>query len=122
MVREVTLAAVNGIETKTIEHRIELDACVDISRIRRILSSRDWDSECSRRFAALPRREADLFVCFFRYRARLRRTLGEGLSGDLLDGSCCGRKLKSMLDRPNVGMYARALLSFPSTKMLSSDC
>ena len=46
---------------------------VNICRIPRILLSQDWNPACSPRFAGLFSTRGGLFVCFFRYRARLPR-------------------------------------------------
>ena len=79
--------------------------------------------ECSSRFAAifLDARRTFSFASSAIYRTRLPPPHpGRAcLCGGLLEGWCDRRKRRSMTNRLNVGMYARLLLPFQSTKMLS---
>ena len=66
------------------------------------MSSQDWNSGCSRRFA--PFLDARRTFSF----ASASTSPGEGLPGGLLEGSCGRRKRISMRNRPNVGTFVPA--------------
>ena len=85
----------------------------NICGMPRIVSSQDWNSECSPRFGTFS------FASSATVPACLDFTR-EGLPGGLLEGSCGRRNRRSMPDRLNVGMNACLLLPFQNTKMLSS--